>query len=388
MLEMATGQPPWHTLNLRTPVALVNWVKNSDGPPPLPEDLSPALTRFLLRCFERDPNKRATAQDLLADPFVTKRPGKVLKSPGSDGDSVSDIDNLSRTAAIARIRRASCSDCSGPDSAGSSPGSAVSRPASPSGSPHVGHGVGAVSPRGDVGGSPTKGVGHSSGEVFGAPSQDGRTGGGPANRPARPVSLQTGLQRASLEVVTAGLEPSSGPRITTPPPSRRLSAGRGNSASPNPFGGRRRSLENSPENSRGSRGSSLAHALAAARQASEHADRTDGASGVRANEGNADGPGDAELDRSPSISKAGGVDSTEALEQVRKAAQGAATISLARASAESATPPAAESTEREGDSERALLARKLKSGRGARPSRESVGGLAAQAFAPRADTQD
>jgi serine/threonine protein kinase len=27
VLEMATGQPPWACLNLRTPVALIQWVK-------------------------------------------------------------------------------------------------------------------------------------------------------------------------------------------------------------------------------------------------------------------------------------------------------------------------------------------------------------------------
>ncbi|CAN0527784.1 unnamed protein product, partial [Ectocarpus sp. 8 AP-2014] len=73
VLEMATGQPPWHTLNLRTPVALINWVKRTEGPPPLPDSLSQPLTKFLLRCFERDPSKRATAKELLSDPFVAKR---------------------------------------------------------------------------------------------------------------------------------------------------------------------------------------------------------------------------------------------------------------------------------------------------------------------------
>ncbi|CAM9828208.1 unnamed protein product [Scytosiphon promiscuus] len=122
VLEMATGQPPWHTLNLRTPVALINWVKRTDGPPPLPEGLSQPLTKFLLRCFERNPSKRATAKELLSDPFVAKRRGERALLPkgsaaGSDADSVvSDIDNLSRAAAIARIRRASMSDHSRPNS--------------------------------------------------------------------------------------------------------------------------------------------------------------------------------------------------------------------------------------------------------------------------------
>ncbi|CBJ32979.1 hypothetical protein Esi_0399_0011 [Ectocarpus siliculosus] len=121
VLEMATGQPPWHTLNLRTPVALINWVKRTEGPPPLPDSLSQPLTKFLLRCFERNPSKRATAKELLSDPFVARRRGERVLAPrgsaASDADSVvSDIDNLSRTAAIARIRRASISDYSRPNS--------------------------------------------------------------------------------------------------------------------------------------------------------------------------------------------------------------------------------------------------------------------------------
>lgn len=110
MLEMATGHPPWQTLNLRTPVALINWVKRTEGPPPLPESLSLSLNNFLLRCFERDPKKRATAKQLLSDPFVAKHQGELppkVSSPTSDEGSVSDIDNLSRSAAIERIRRAS-----------------------------------------------------------------------------------------------------------------------------------------------------------------------------------------------------------------------------------------------------------------------------------------
>ncbi|CAN0464942.1 unnamed protein product, partial [Laminaria digitata] len=97
VLEMATGKPPWHTLNLRTPVALMNWVKCTDGPPPLPDALSQPLTKFLLRCFEREPTKRATARELLSDPFVSNRHVHAApKSPAASiTDSVSNLDHLS-----------------------------------------------------------------------------------------------------------------------------------------------------------------------------------------------------------------------------------------------------------------------------------------------------
>ncbi|CAM9121815.1 unnamed protein product [Discosporangium mesarthrocarpum] len=125
VLEMATGHPPWHTLNLRTPVALINWVKRTDGPPPLPDILSEPLRLFLLRCFVREPTKRATAPELRGDPFITQRqkqqPRALLKASAStsDVDSVSNIESLTRTAAIARIRRASRSDFSAPSSTSS-----------------------------------------------------------------------------------------------------------------------------------------------------------------------------------------------------------------------------------------------------------------------------
>lgn len=275
MLEMATGQPPWHTLNLRTPVALINWVKRTEGPPPLPQGLSQPLTKFLLRCFERDPSKRATARELLSDPFVAKRRGeRVLlpkkgSAPHSDNaDSVvSDIDNLSRTAAIARIRRASVSDYSRPNSDQST----RSAP-SPRGS-DFGVGVGGG---GGVGGSSASGVGGGDAgrgpERSHSPPRDGGGGGyltdlaqqvvakledvgDGGTPPRRPVSLHSALT-PPLRVVTAGLEPtpssSSAPRVITTPPARRLSMGRNSPGTPNPFGGRRRSLDTSPDGARSS----------------------------------------------------------------------------------------------------------------------------------------
>lgn len=281
MLEMATGQPPWHTLNLRTPVALLNWVKRTEGPPPLPEGLSPRLTKFLLRCFERDPKKRATAKDLLSDPFVSKRHGeKLLKHSSSDADSVSDIANLSRTAAIARIKRASLSDCSRPSSAGDSSCATDSAPGSPrsSSQQHAGGGSrkGSVSPtsrspRGEGGtrGRPVAGGGGSGAgaselgsHAAAAASPPGDVRG--VSSAGSVLSVQTTgfappprVDTAAVADPAAAGAPSGGgggsPRVTTPPP-RRVAAGgfRSGSASPNPFGGRRRSVEHSPDNVRSS----------------------------------------------------------------------------------------------------------------------------------------
>lgn len=40
--------------------------------PDIPEQLSEKAHSFILRCFEPDPNKRATAAHLLEDPFLTE----------------------------------------------------------------------------------------------------------------------------------------------------------------------------------------------------------------------------------------------------------------------------------------------------------------------------
>lgn len=40
--------------------------------PDIPEQLSEKAHIFILRCFEPDPNKRATAAQLLEDPFLTE----------------------------------------------------------------------------------------------------------------------------------------------------------------------------------------------------------------------------------------------------------------------------------------------------------------------------
>lgn len=41
-----------------------------DEHPPLPENVSPALTDFLLQCFQKDPLRRISATDLLRHPWL------------------------------------------------------------------------------------------------------------------------------------------------------------------------------------------------------------------------------------------------------------------------------------------------------------------------------
>ena len=70
ILQMATTHPPWKLLEFKTPMALFYHVASTDAPPPIDSyDLSPALKALILRCFERDPRKRAHAFEVLDDPF-------------------------------------------------------------------------------------------------------------------------------------------------------------------------------------------------------------------------------------------------------------------------------------------------------------------------------
>lgn len=109
IIEMATGRPPFHELGnpqaamfqvraVLQGVVGTDWAPDTSTltlfalpallqvgmfkvHPPMPSSLSAEAQAFLLRTFEADPHRRASAQALLGDPFL--QPGKRSCSPGS-----------------------------------------------------------------------------------------------------------------------------------------------------------------------------------------------------------------------------------------------------------------------------------------------------------------
>ncbi|KAF2745561.1 MAP kinase [Sporormia fimetaria CBS 119925] len=91
VLEMATGRRPWSTLDNEWAI-MYNIA--AGNPPQLPtrDQLSEQGIDFLLKCFERDPNQRASAVELLQHPWImTLRAQLSLEppTPGSDSSSAS-----------------------------------------------------------------------------------------------------------------------------------------------------------------------------------------------------------------------------------------------------------------------------------------------------------
>ncbi|GMH87519.1 hypothetical protein TL16_g10879 [Triparma laevis f. inornata] len=98
--QMITGEAPWKSLGLRTPVALFYHIQTGEDPPPLPDKIKkdcPGLCRIILRCFARDPAKRPTSATLLDDEWFKEDEGdddsETTMSEGGIGDDWIDAED-------------------------------------------------------------------------------------------------------------------------------------------------------------------------------------------------------------------------------------------------------------------------------------------------------
>lgn len=101
-VEMATGKPPF--IELGSPQAAMFKVGYYKKHPEIPEELSSMAKKFILKCFIVDVDKRATASELLDDPFLSDK----LKKRSIINSNCSQItEGLSRSISVPADRVAS-----------------------------------------------------------------------------------------------------------------------------------------------------------------------------------------------------------------------------------------------------------------------------------------
>ncbi|KAL9657568.1 hypothetical protein ABK040_000995 [Willaertia magna] len=96
IVEMCTGDLPYPQYSHLEPHQIMIAIATERKPPPIPEDLTEEGKQFLRKCFEIDPDLRATVDDLLQEPFLRPlRPDEIanLKTVSFESDSDSESDS-------------------------------------------------------------------------------------------------------------------------------------------------------------------------------------------------------------------------------------------------------------------------------------------------------